>query len=431
MQTLRVWIAEYVESRKSELTSLLQSLVRIPSENTPPTGSEAECQRFSARYLLDSGWTPELYDLDSVPGLREHPLFWPGRNYAGRPNLTATRKGTGGGRSLILSGHIDTVPRGTLPWSVDPFCGNVQGNRLLGRGSNDMKGGIATNLFVARLLSELQIALNGNLTIESIVDEEFGGGNGTLAARLRGPAADGAVIGEPSFLRVCHAQRGGCVAHITLRAPGGILSSDAMPSGVVDSLRVFLGGVREFAERRRGTPLRSSAYAALADPVPVSVMKISTGPWGTGEPITIPEVCQIELYWQLMPGETRHQTVAEFRTWLDETVSAAPGLFPVAPEVTFPVRWIPGSSISEQSPIVEEMVHCARLMTGATPLIQGIEGPCDLFLFQDTFKIPAILWGARGGNTHGADEYVELDTLVEAAKTLLFFVCRWCGVNGL
>lgn len=430
MNDLRSRIDSYVEDHKQCLTALLQSLVRIPSENTPPAGAERACQEFCAQYLTSNGWAPELYALDTVPGLPAHPLFLPGRDYTNRPNLTATRKGTGGGRSLILSGHIDTVPRGTLPWTVDPFGGEVQGNRLLGRGSNDMKGGIAANLFVARALQDLKIALQGDLTIETVVDEEFGGANGTLAGRLRGPTADAAVISEPSFLRVCHAQRGGCVAHITLRAPGGILSSKAMPSGVVDSLRVLLDAVARFAKQRRANALKCPAYASLADPVPVSIMKISTGPWGMSEPITIPETCQVEMYWQFLPGERREGVMAEFQTWLRETVESAPGFFPVPPEVAFPVRTIPGSMVGEDSAVVTEMVQCAAAMNGTAPAVQGIEGPCDLFLFQDVFHIPAILWGARGGNTHGADEYVELDTVVAAAKTLLWFVCRWCGVAG-
>ena len=68
-------------------------------------------------------------------------------------------------------------------------------------------------------------------------------------------------------------------------------------------------------------------------------------------------------------------------------------------------------------------------MLGAPPPVVGIEGPCDMFVFHQ-FGIPAVLWGPCGGNTHGADEYVELDSALAAAKALLLFVCRWCGVEA-
>ena len=130
-------------------------------------------------------------------------MYWPGRQYAGRPNVAARIPGAGGGRSLILSGHIDTVPAGAEPWTRDPFGAAIEGNRLYGRGSNDMKAGIATNLFVAETLAGMGIRLAGDLTVETVVDEEFGGVNGTLAGRLMGYTADAAIISEPSFLRIC------------------------------------------------------------------------------------------------------------------------------------------------------------------------------------------------------------------------------------
>jgi acetylornithine deacetylase len=65
---------------------------------------------------------------------------------------------------------------------------------------------------------------------------------------------------------------------------------------------------------------------------------------------------------------------------------------------------------------------------GKTPPIAGMEAPCDMYVFHEVTKTPAILWGGRGDNTHGADEYVEIDSMVDAAKALLAFVCQWCGI---
>ena len=428
---LETEIFSYVDRRRQRLVSLVSDLIRIPSENTPPLGAEGACQDYIARALQTAGWEPDVYELSAVEGLIQHPLFQAGRDYAGRPNVGARRRGQNGGRSLLLSGHVDTVPRGTQSWSRDAFGGQIEDNRIFGRGANDMKAGVAMNLFVAETVAELGWNLGGDLLFESVVDEEFGGVNGTLAGRLRGYNADAAVISEPSFLRVCPAQRGGRTVHITFRAPGsGVLTEGVFPAGVVEQLTHFLSKVPEFAAQRKAKCRVHDLYAHHADPVPVSVTKVFTSPWGTTEPITIPETCQVEFYWQLMPGETQQDVAHEFLDWLSSTVQAAPRVFSVPPEVQWPIRWLPGSAISKSEPLVRELAACAEAVLGTAPPVTGIEGPCDMFVFHQEFATPAVLWGPRGGNTHSADEYVDIDSLVAAAKVLLLFVHRWCGVQA-
>jgi acetylornithine deacetylase len=426
--TLEKMLSSYVEEHRDRLLQIIRDLVRIPSENTPPIGSEEACQQYVAEFLQKQDIAPTVYELSEVPGLLEHPLYASGRNYERRPNVGARKKGKGGGRSLVLSGHIDTVPRGTQAWTRDAFGGEIDGNRLYGRGSNDMKGGVGTNLFVVEALRALGIELRGDLVFETIVDEEFGGVNGTLAGRLKGFNADAAVISEPSFLRICPAQRGGRTVHIKLSAAGGVLTEGNFPAGVIDQLRHLLIKVREFTEQRRAQAIVHELYADSSDPVPVSITKVFTSPWGTKEPVTVPDTCLVEMFWQLMPGEKQEAVEREFHAWFDGVVASAPNLFPSRPEVEFPIRWLPGSSILKTEPLVRELARCAAKVLGKEPLIQGIEGPCDMYVFHQAFGIPAVLWGARGGNTHSADEYLEIDSVVQAAQVLLMFVCDWCGV---
>jgi len=428
--TLETQLTAYVDDNRERLLEMVRNLVRIPSENTPPVGAEAACQSYVADFLRSHGWEPHLYEVDQAPGIYTHRFFYAGRQYAGRPNVGARKEGTGNGRSLLLSGHIDTVPKGTQPWTRDPFGGEIEGNRLFGRGSNDMKGGIAINLFVIKALAELDLSLRGDLLFETVVDEEFGGVNGTLAGRLQGFNADAAVISEPSFLRVCPAQRGGRIAHILLEASGGVLTEGTFPAGVIDQLTFLLARVKEFASARRAKAVVHELYGNAADPVPVAITKIVTAPWGTKEPITVPEQCRIEMYWQTMPGEQQDDIEREFLSWLDSVVASAPNLFSKRPEFEFPIRWLPGSAILKSEPLVKELAACAARVTGKEPPIAGIEGPCDMYVFHQAFGIPAVLWGPRGGNTHAADEYVEIDSLLDAAKTLLLFVCRWCGASA-
>ncbi|MBL8216971.1 MAG: M20/M25/M40 family metallo-hydrolase [Bryobacterales bacterium] len=420
-------LLRYVDQNRDVLIGMLRDLVRMPSENTPPVGKEAGCQEYCAARLREWGYETELYALADVAGLEQHPLYWPGRDYRDRPNVAGRLRGTGGGRSLILSGHIDTVPAGTLRWTRDPFGAEVEGNRLYGRGSNDMKAGVATNLFVARAVRELGLALRGDLTVESVVDEEFGGVNGTLAGRLHGYVADAAVISEPSFLRVCPAQRGGLTAHITFEVPNGGILAASMEDGVAGQLAWFLSQVPVFAAERRKAAPAHPLYGHLTNPVPVSVLKIHSGPWGSGEPMATASCCKVELFWQAMPGETLDAVKGQFWRWLEGLVEARPDLFAQMPAVEFPIRWLPGAATPVENEFVQTMAACAERALDARPAIAGIEGPCDMFVFSQAFGIPVVLWGARGGNTHQADEYVEIDTVVDAAKALLLLVHRWCG----
>jgi acetylornithine deacetylase len=333
--------------------------------------------------------------------------------------VAARLRGAGGGRSLVLSGHIDTVPRGAAPWTRDPFGGEISAGRLYGRGSCDMKSGIAIALYVLEELVRGGARLRGDLIFESVVDEEFGGVNGTLAGRVRGYRADAAIITEPSALRICPAQRGGRVLHLTFRSPADIFSSSREPRTVIDQAARFLERLRDFAAARSARAPRHPLYAHVPHPVPVSVTNLSTGGWGWTEPMTVPSLCRVELFFQAMPGETEEELMAHFRDWL--------GTLEDAPEVEAPIRWLPGSAISPDEPLVRELAACARETLGQEPPVQGIEAPCDMYVFHH-FGIPAVLWGAAGANMHAPDEYVEIASLDAAARVLANFVRRWCGV---
>jgi acetylornithine deacetylase len=423
-------LADLSGALRDRLVQNIVELVRIPSENTPPLGAELECQHHISKCLADLDLKVELYELDQVAGLREHPVFKAGRDYTDRPNLMAVWPGTGGGKSLLLSGHIDTVPRGSERWHRDPFGAEIEGNRLYGLGSNDMKGGIGAALLALEILRKLGISLRGDLMMETIVDEEFGGVNGTLAARLRGPKADGAILCEPSQIAICPAQTGGRTVHITLRGSGsGILCKDNTEIRALDQLHYLLGKVEEFSRQRRTTAPIHALYRGSADPVPVWVTKIHFGGWGTKEPITLPTTCRVEMYWQTMPGEKQQDIEREFFSWLDDLGSERPDLFSERPEVEFPIRWLPGSAIESGNTLVQVLAQTFAQVTGRAAEIQGIGGPCDMFVFHQHSLTPAVLFGPKGGNTHAPDEWVDLDSALLAAEVLARFICRWCGVD--
>jgi acetylornithine deacetylase/succinyl-diaminopimelate desuccinylase-like protein len=123
---------------RNEILQLLQKLVQIDTVAIPPNGSETKAQQALRDYLNSYGLDVELYDLEFL-SQTNHPYLRSDRNYSGRHNLITRLSGSGRGRSLLLSGHIDTVPAGHDRWDDSPWSGIVRDGRLYGRGSYDMK----------------------------------------------------------------------------------------------------------------------------------------------------------------------------------------------------------------------------------------------------------------------------------------------------
>ena len=160
---------------EAELVQLLQTLVRTNSVAIPPNGSETAGQKVLLEFLQAHDIEAETYDLDYLTR-SDHPYVRADRNYSGRQNLIARLPGRAAqGRSLMLSGHIDTVPPGRNKWDESPWSGSIQGDRLYGRGSYDMKGGLVAAIGVIAALKEAGMTLEGDLFFESVVDEEWGG----------------------------------------------------------------------------------------------------------------------------------------------------------------------------------------------------------------------------------------------------------------
>ena len=183
VNTTNLKLAEAVKALTPEAVELLIKLVQIPSQNRPPYGDEQVVQEFYNGYLRRHGLDSKIYEPSDIPDFANHPARLPEHDMKGRPNVTATVKGVGGGRSLLILAHADTEAIGDCnKWSDDPFSGTLRNGRIYGRGAGDDKCGMAIAAILPQVLRMAGIRLRGDLTLASVADEEQGGG--TLGAAL-------------------------------------------------------------------------------------------------------------------------------------------------------------------------------------------------------------------------------------------------------
>ena len=190
-------LLDLIEANRGRAVEFLQALIAIPSV----TGDEAAVQQFLAAHLQTMGLALDVWETD-WEALKQHPGYRPvDRGYEGRPNIVATLKGEGGGRSLLLNGHTDVIPVAGEGWSDDPWSATIRDGRIYGRGSADMKSGVASHIMAVAFLQQAGVRLRGDVLLDIVVDEEVSG-HGTLDTVARGYHADAGISGETSDLAV-------------------------------------------------------------------------------------------------------------------------------------------------------------------------------------------------------------------------------------
>lgn len=413
---------EFIETHRLEIIRLLSELVRIPTENRPPVGNEKPGQDWLASECRESGFTVDLYELDDVPGFTESPYCWK-RNFRDRPNLIARWKGTGGGKSLLFSGHMDIVPPYPLPWNLhEPYETALQANRLYGRGSADMKAGLIAALFAMRLMKESGFQPKGDILLESVVDEEYAGANGTLAGRIRGDNADFAIVPEPTAMTICPACFGAKLARITVTGESGMPYHGhkiANPVYSISRIILALEKFESFWNKHSGT------HPLFDEPLNVIVYKLLAGEPSPDGQMTVPPDCWLSVIVQTLPMVMQDEFDAVLNEFLARELSGDPELQRNPPMIESEFRYMEPAEIPTDHPGVQSLVGVAREL-GVELTVRGAPFSCDLFLFH-RFGVPAVLLGPRSGNCHGKDEWVNVDDILNLVRVYAEMIRRWCG----
>jgi acetylornithine deacetylase len=418
-------VKKMIRPMATSLKQLLQSLVKTNSVAMPPGGNETPAQLVLRAFFQAQGIQTDLYSTEFIVK-SGHASVRPNRTYRGRKNLGARLNGTGRGKSLILNAHMDTVPAGKRPWTRSAWDGGYRDGAVHGLGSFDMKGGMVANAAVICALHKAGIRPGGDLLFESVVDEEWGGGGGTIAARLRSGNADACLIPEGTQLELYRATRGGFVVDLIVNAgeASAYFSKAEVPSPAI-AIGRLLAWVDELSKQRAKIKA-GDAYASFPDPVPVQVLAIEANQLGSDVPLSVPSEATVRLYVQFLPEEKVETIIAKMEKLL-RTFEKRDPFF-----AKHPISWSPligsalkGNSVKADHPWTRCMAESAGAVMGRPVTITGAPYPCDAGLMQREFGIPTLLFGPCGNGAHNPDEYVDFESVLVTAEVLLAAAMRW------
>ena len=377
---------------ESEVVEVAQRLVRAPGQNPP--GGEAGTAAVLEQVCRERGLAVEAVDVAPE-----------------RPNVRAVLTG-GDGPGLLLLGHTDVVPVGD-GWTVDPFGGEVRDGRLHGRGSTDMKGGLAACVVAITALKG--VALSGPVELAALVDEEEHGlGIRRFVADNAGAYA-ACVVAEPTDLQTIIAARGDAYLDI-------VVHGSAAHSGRPDDGRnAIYGGAAIITSLQRWHEELTHAAHPLVGPPTWSVGLVAGGQGVS----TVPAVCRIGADRRLLPGESAAQVLADLRDRVAELGLERQGL---RVEVAMSMD-MPGFETPSDHPVVVDTDAALRAAGGPGLPLGGWTAACDGGFVARDLGVPTVVLGPGSVNdqAHRSDESVGVAELVVAARAYALTALRLLG----
>ena len=266
--------------------------------------------------------------------------------------------------------------------------------------------------------------MKGDLILETVVDEEYGGVNGTLACRLRGYNADAAILPEPNNLAVSTANRGGQQfrLHVTGESAGMGFGEDVLIDPVT-ALGHILVALEAYNEERNAGPKPEGFEKDTFPMMPFVLRAGEVLPWGTQE--AIPDSSYVEFWIEIPPGVTKDQLQSELKSVVERATEVTPALQRVSTRWEEVSRFMPGGQMRADHPIVETLSENLELVTGEAPSHAPAPFACDAFMFQLHSSTPVVIFGPRGANAHAPDEWVEIEDLVTLTKTYALTIADW------
>lgn len=401
--------------KRDFLVDFAQKLIRIPSFKT----EETAVARFLASFFKRRGYEVEMQEVDP-----------------GRFQTIATLKGTGGGKRVMLNGHIDIDPL-AMGWTRDPWNPVVEGDRVYGAGSYNMKGGIASMVAAAEALRKSKVELKGDLVVACVVGE-LQGGIGTVRALERGPRPDMAIVPEPY-------------------GPDSILTVHA--GWIQMAINVF-GDSRHVSQKEEGIDAIQKMSKTVAA---INGLKLTHPPFpdlptlprimvggiigGLGRDHImngtnfVSDVCTALVDARNVPGQTEEMVIADVRHTLDSIKADDPD-FSYEIECPPPAKYgVARVSMEPMNMPTDEFIaqlvaRKVEAVTGSPPSFLGIKIP-DSYAGNDTAHlwkagIPCVLYGPAGGWDGGdePDNYVSISQMDTCAKVIALSAYEACNQDA-
>jgi acetylornithine deacetylase len=400
---------------------LLAKMVQEASTQT----KEAGVQELVAQKLINLGLIVDIWEPDYAE-MQKSPYFISAReNFNDSPNVVGVLKGQGGGRSIILNGHIDVVPEGDRSkWNTHPYSGKIENGRMYGRGTTDMKGGnIALLMAIEAIVSE-GVQLKGDVIFQSVIEEESGGA-GTLATVLRGYRADAAIIPEPTNLKLFVKQQGSLWFRIVVK--GLAAHGGTRYEGVSAIEKAWLVHKQILKlEQDRNDRIQDPMYEGLPIPIPINVGTIRGGNW----PSSVPDEVVLEGRLGVGPEEAVAAAKEDLEQAL-QALAAQDSWFALHPPQLefFGAQWLP-NSVATNHPFVEVLEAKYREVLNADLRIEASPWGTDAGILGTVGGIPAIVIGpGETSVAHYPNEYIELEAVVQAARLFALTIMDWCGAT--
>ncbi len=326
----------------------------------------------------------------------------------GRPSVVGALKGQGGGKSLMLNAHMDTVGVDGMP---EPFSAEVRDGKMFGRGAYDMKGSLAACLAAAKALADSGASLRGDLLIAAVADEEFAS-IGT-AEVIKHCKVDSAIVTEPTEMEICLAHKG--FIWLEVEVLGRAAHGSRFDEGIDANMRLgrFLAELDKLEQE-----LRAREPHALAGPPSLHAARLQGGT----ELSMYAASSKLQIERRTIPGETEAQVAGELQKIVDKLSAADPSF-----KATLKTLLARDSfEVSAEAPIVTALARAATDLLVKPPPFVGRPFWMDAALLAAA-GVDTVIMGPAGAGAHAKEEWVDLGSVEEMAHILAQTAMDYCG----